>query len=84
MSSLNKLVLFIVFLSLLVVFSITGRGQAMGFELTGPLTFAGFYAGQPTWNIGKGMNILTGDPSVHKRMTEVEGHKVRVVITILD
>jgi hypothetical protein len=56
-----------------------GRAQT-GFQLTGPLTFGGFYGGNPTWVVGKVLDILVADPSLQNRMRELEGKRVRIIL----
>ncbi len=56
------------------------RAYGAGFELRGPLTFGGFYGGNPTWVVGKSLNILVADPILQNRLRELEGKKVSIQI----
>ena len=77
----NKIILFVVVLAFMLILSITGRGAAQtGFQLTGPLTFGGFYGGNPTWVVGKALDVLVADPILQNRLRELEGKKVRIIL----
>ncbi len=83
-SHTNKLVLFAVALAMMVILSVTGRGQSAGFVLTGRLDFAGFRAGDPSWMIGKGIILQPIDPALTSRLRELEGKKIQITVRQLD
>lgn len=51
-----------------------------GFELRGPLTFSGYYSSYESWAVGNGVRIIGIDESIAKRLYELEGKRVRIVI----
>ena len=82
-SPLNKALLFLIFLLILIAFSITGRGEALGFSLSGKLDFHGFNEGTGSWGIGKAMTIIPGDIITYKHLAELEGKKIRITIEVI-
>ena len=54
--------------------------QGHGFQLRGPLVFAGYSAGEPNWVIGKGVRLVVPSPVLHKHLLELEGQHVRITV----
>jgi hypothetical protein len=86
-TTLNKILIFVMFLAVLMAFSITGRGQESnvmmeyGFSLTTTVTSGGFVGGKPVWLLGKDLGFIAGDSSIHNRLKGLEGREVVVIVT---
>ena len=80
MTTHTKVLLFVACFVLMGLLSIL-NGQGMGFHLRGPLTFGGFSAGTPVWNVGKGLSLVTADVTLHKQLAALEGQAVIITIT---
>lgn len=54
--------------------------QGLGFELRGPVTFAGYVGGEPVWAIGKRLRIVATDPTLHRRFRELEDQWILISV----
>ena len=85
MSHLNKLVIFIAGLLLFLFFSITGRGQGLGFVYSSVVSHGGFSGGKAIWNVGgEGLSLMSSDPTIKRNLSELEGKPIKVTIVVVE
>ena len=56
------------------------RAYGAGFELRGPLTFAGYQNGHEVWVVGNGFRMIISDPTLNRRFQELEGKKISILV----